>query len=90
MTQKAFAFPALPIPVGNVHPDERARLSRQCGAILMRLKQSNATNQELSAISLKYTGRISDLRAAGYDVRVVSRDHKTGITVYGLDESWGR
>ena len=63
---------------------ERKRLSRQCEAMLARLQQGPATNRELAAISLKYTARISDLRAAGHDVDVVSRDHRSGLTVYRL------
>jgi hypothetical protein len=36
-------------------------------------------------LSLKYTSRISDLRHAGYDVRVVERDYASGRTVYRLE-----
>ena len=68
-------------------PQEKPRLSRQCQAILDRLRLSNATNRELAALSLKYSGRISDLRANGYQVEVVFRDHKTGLTVYQLINS---
>lgn len=63
---------------------EMARLSRQCQAIDQRLQAGPATNRELSAISLKYTSRISDLRDKGWDVRVVSRRHDTGLTVYQI------
>ncbi|NLX57310.1 MAG: hypothetical protein GXY58_19545 [Planctomycetaceae bacterium] len=58
---------------------ERPRLTGQNAAILERLKRGPATNRELAAISLKYTSRISDLRAAGYDVVVVDRDRATGM-----------
>ena len=63
---------------------ERPRLAGQNLAILERLQCGPATNRALAKISLKYTSRISDLRAAGYDVRVVSADRKTGVTVYEL------
>jgi hypothetical protein len=48
------------------------------------LHQGPATNREPAGLSLKYTSRLSDLRAAGYDVRVVERDYATGRTVYKL------
>lgn len=63
---------------------ELRRLSRQCQAILDRLKQRPASNRELAVLSLKYTSRISDIRAAGWDVVVQSRDHRSGLTVYEL------
>ena len=64
---------------------EAARLSRQCRAILRRLRTSPASNIELAEIARKYTGRISDLRAAGYDVRVVGRGAH-GLRWYQLFE----
>lgn len=39
------------------------RLTGQNAAILARLRQGPATNRELAEISLKYTSRISDVRA---------------------------
>ncbi len=63
---------------------EKPRLSRQCQEILDRLRCGRLTNLELSAIALKYTGRISDLRKSGHDVRCVERNHSTGRTVYAL------
>jgi len=63
---------------------ELRRLSGQNAAILQRLQQGPATNQELAQMSLKYTSRISDLRHAGYDVQVVERDYASGRTVYRL------
>jgi hypothetical protein len=65
----------------------KPRLSRQCLAILDRLEQGDATNRELAALALKYTSRLSDLRAAGYDVRVVFHDFKTGVVRYRLVKS---
>lgn len=76
---------APPIRVNEtVHLAEAPRLSNQCRLILERLKLGNATNRELAELSLKYTGRISDLRAAGYDIKVVERNHETGLNVYVL------
>jgi len=63
---------------------ERARLTKQCQAILARLQQGPATNKELAGISLKYTGRISDLRAAGYGVENYDRNPRTGLSWYRL------
>lgn len=74
-----------PIRVNEtVHLAEAPRLSKQCGLILERLRAGNATNRELAEISLKYTGRISDLRAAGYEIKVVERNYETGLNVYAL------
>lgn len=70
--------------LGLFTPPERKRLSRQCEAILLRLRAGPATNAELAQIALKYTSRISDLRKAGYDVRVTRRERKSGVTVYEM------
>lgn len=64
--------------------EEEPRLSNQCAQILERLRQGHATNSELAGISLKYTGRISDLRQSGFDIQVIQRDRKSGVTVYEL------
>ncbi len=65
---------------------EAKRLGGQCAAILARLREGPATNRELANISLKYTGRLSDLRAAGYVIECVKQDHETGLTFYKLVE----
>ena len=70
----------------SVNPIEAPRLSRQCGLILERLRLGAATNVELSQLALKYTGRISDLRAAGYKISVIQRDHESGLNTYRLVE----
>jgi hypothetical protein len=62
------------------------RISRQCRLIVDRLRRGRATNAELAVIALKYSGRISEIRQAGYDVRCVSHDHATGVAVYALFE----
>jgi hypothetical protein len=77
--------PPATIPVnGSVDPREVKRLGEQCEALLARLRSGPASNRELSAIALKYTSRISDLRAAGYQVEAVSRNYETGETIYEL------
>ena len=63
---------------------EIARLSNQCRAILERLQRGPATNNELAAISRKYTGRISDLRAAGIGVECYKQDRPSGLSWYRL------
>ena len=68
----------------HVEKEERPRLTGQNQAILERLRRGPATNFELAEISLKYTSRISDVRAAGYTVVVVDRDRATGRTMYEL------
>jgi hypothetical protein len=69
----------------SVTPVEAPRLSRQCRLILDRLKDGPVTNSELSALALKYTGRLSDLRAAGCTIDVIHRDHATGLVRYKLN-----
>jgi len=71
----------------HVVRQERPRLSGQNQAIIERLRLGPATNRELAQIALKYTSRLSDLRAAGYDVVVVDRDRATGMTMYELKET---
>ena len=84
MIQESIDFSST-IPVNvSVHPSEVHRLSKQCRLILERLRDGNATNRELSDIALKYTSRISDLRAAGYTIEIAERDYETGLTVYRL------
>jgi hypothetical protein len=74
-----------PIPVNtSVVAEEAPRLSKQCRAILDRLQLGPASNSELASIALKYTGRVSEIRKAGHDIRVIEKDHKTGRVVYGL------
>ena len=68
-------------------PSEMRRLASQCTAILARLQQGPATARELAALSLKYTGRISDLRAAGYDIPPPVEDRASGLSVYTLRQS---
>jgi hypothetical protein len=82
MTQPSLIFSAAPEPM-------RPRLSRQCLAILERLQAGPATNAELVQLALKYTGRLSELRQAGYDVQVATHNRKTGQVVYVLI-GWGR
>jgi hypothetical protein len=82
MQQEMFGnAPAVPTQAPK---EDRPRLTRQCRQLLERLQHGAATNRELAAVSLKYTSRISDLRQAGYDVRVVERNHSTGMTLYAL------
>lgn len=64
--------------------EEKPRLTGQNMRILERLQHGAATNRELVEYGLNYRARISDLRAAGYNVQVVSRDHRTGLTMYEI------
>ncbi len=59
------------------------RLDSQCDRMLARLQKGPATNVELSAISLKYTSRISDLRELGYNIPKPQK-RANGVTVYRL------
>jgi hypothetical protein len=81
------AAPARAVPVNrSVHPAEAPRLQRQCHDILAVLRQRDASNFELAEIARKYTGRLSEIRQAGYVVRIIDRDHTTGRCVYRLEK----
>jgi hypothetical protein len=75
---------AQPVVVTQAPAPMRPRLSRQCHAILERLQAGPATNRELAMIALKYTGRISELKQAGYRVECFEHKHATGLTRYRL------
>lgn len=89
--QLTMDFDATPKPQATVEPRDRGvpdeakpRLRGQCLAVLERLRQGPATNRELAAISLKYTGRISDLRKAGHAIPPPVEDPVTGLATYRL------
>lgn len=67
----------------NTRPQDAPRLTGQNAAILERLKRGPATNQELVDYSLKYTSRISDLRAKGY--RISCERGEGGLNTYTLE-----
>lgn len=58
------------------------RRGSQCDAILAALRAGPKTNAELAAISLKYSGRVSDLRAQGHHIRAHSMG--AGVWLYRL------
>jgi len=67
--------------------DDRKRLSDQCVLILQLLRErrdKGATNSELSSIAIKYTGRISEIRGAGFNVETERVD--AGLFRYILHE----
>ena len=68
----------------NIDDRDVVRVGTQAAQILRLLQCRPATNLELSGISLKYTGRISDLRAAGYTIKC-HREHG-GLTTYTLEQ----
>lgn len=76
--------PYTPVIDPHVRPADRPRLSGQNAAILNELRKGPKTNSALSVLSLKYTSRISDLRAAGYTITCERRPG--GLTVYTLEE----
>jgi hypothetical protein len=93
-TQKAkqqrfdFDSPAAPRRVSvidrSVTKIEAKRLSSQSQRILELLRTGDRSNDELAAIARKYTSRISDIRKAGYEITIISRDHESGLVVYRL------
>jgi hypothetical protein len=48
---------------------DEQRLSGQCARILALLRIAPQLNSTIATVSLKYTSRISDLRAAGYTIK---------------------
>ena len=83
----AFHEPLCDVPRAtdpNVRDEDRTRLRGQNAAILARLRYGPATNAQLAGLSLKYTARISDLRAAGYTV--VCDRQPGGVCIYRLEE----
>lgn len=73
------------VPLNStVHPEEAHRLASQSISIVRRLRQGTATNIELSAIALRYSARINELRNRGYEIAIVDRNRLTGVNVYEL------
>lgn len=62
----------------NIDRADVPRVTGQNAAILALLREKREVpNYELAEIALKYSGRVSDLRKCGYDIRVVRRDGGT-------------
>lgn len=80
-------FTAAPVIRSSAPVEMRPRLSRQCQLILDRLTEGPATNRELSQIALKYTGRISELKQAGYKVACYDQNRVTGFSRYRLERN---
>ena len=89
MIEQPRLFPWVPTPYGvefnpTVSEAAKPRLGRQQQAILERLRRGPATNTELSQIAQRFSARIGELRAAGYDIRRTHDDHERGVYVYEL------
>ncbi len=68
-------------------PEAQIRMSQQCHRILNRLRRGPAYTGELRKMAAKYTGRISDIRAAtGLVIKATPIDRKTGVWMYTLQE----
>jgi len=83
MTQPALDF-TKHIDSHVLHPAEIQRLSAQDARVLARLEQGPCRNFDLAQIALNFTARISDLRKAGFDIRIIERDRSSGRVVYQL------
>lgn len=84
-TPNLFDPPTIPVN-STVDAREAKRLSAQAHRILERLRQGPASNRELAQGALNYRARISEIRAAGFNVAVTARDYKTGVALYALVE----
>jgi hypothetical protein len=67
----------------TVDDRDRARLSRQCLALLARLRQGEATNAELSRIAMRFGARLEELRRAGFTIEAKRGDG--GLFTYTLN-----
>jgi len=63
----------------------KIRRGTQVHKILERLRRGPATNVELAELAIKYSGRVSDLRALGYNIQCVNQNEH-GVTTYVLVE----
>ena len=73
------------LDLGAAPEDAKPRLSRQALALLERLKLGPVMNREIvQTICLRYSARIADLRANGYDVECFDHDRKSGEAWYRL------
>lgn len=79
--------PAITFADTQLPESAKPRLGKQCAAILERLMRGPATNRELAELSLKYTGRISDLRKSGYTIILDRHDTATGFATYRLENA---
>jgi hypothetical protein len=72
MNQREFVF------------DPPDRLTGQRAKIIERLQAGPASNAELTAIAMRYSARIHELRKCGYDIRIVRQDRESGLVWYDL------
>jgi hypothetical protein len=68
----------------NVDSVQEPRLSRHNEVILAMLQEGTVTNVDIAKISKNHTARISNLRAAGYDIQCEFINRETGLTKYTL------
>lgn len=76
--------PGIPPVDTHLVEEEKPRLSRQSEQILALLEDGPATNVQLMQVAQRFGARIHDLRHAGYDVRIESRNRATGLVTYTL------
>ena len=76
--------PAPPPSDPSVLESDEHRLTGQNARILEMLQEGAVTTAELAAVALKYSGRISDLRKAGY--RITCHRIAGGNNVYRLED----
>jgi hypothetical protein len=92
--QEDFGFETKGVVAADYHisKDERPRLSGQCERILALLERGPVTNRRLAEIALKYTSRISDIRAYFKEIGrtdkidIINKCHKTGLRIYELHQ----
>ncbi len=91
MKQKEWDFErrggVIPFAPKVTPPEAQIRMSQQCHRILKRLRLGPMYTGELRKMAAKYTGRISDIRAAtGLKIIATIVDAKTGVWMYKLQE----
>ena len=70
------------VPAREIMPNDAERLGGQCAKMLTMLRARPQLNSALVAIANKYTSRISDLRALGFEIKCTRVEG--GLTLYTL------
>lgn len=62
---------------------DASKLARQQAAVLSRLREGDATSEDLNVVCYRFSARIHELRKQGFDI---TTKRVGGIAVYSLKE----
>lgn len=68
----------------NLSREAIPRVSKQALQVLEQLRSGPKTNRQLLEVAIRYGSRLHDLRKAGYDIQIVSKDEASGLVTYKL------